>query len=69
MHRPELKSYPADLYQLAALTYALERELLNFRFNKGLKLIDEINNIMGNQKLLSQTLNARHLTHKVVQDN
>lgn len=58
MHRPELNSYPTGLYQLAALTYALERDLISFRFRKALTIINEINGIMREFELPSKESNA-----------
>lgn len=57
-HRHELTAYPVDFYHLAALTYALERDLLNFRFKKALNLIREINNIMEKQESTPPILSA-----------
>jgi hypothetical protein len=69
LHRPDLESFPADLYRLAALTYALERELLSFRFNKALNLIHEINNIMGQQNSPHQIYAALHSPENQIRDN
>ncbi|PHS74792.1 MAG: hypothetical protein COB19_05830 [Porticoccus sp.] len=49
-YRSKLDVNPATFYQLAALTYALEKYLINFRFRKALKIINEINSIMRELK-------------------
>lgn len=61
IHRHELKSYPIDFYHLAALTYALERDLVGFRFKKALGLIREINDIMEKQESSATILSANQV--------